>query len=89
MVKIRRDNVVLHVKEEDVDRYHAMGYDVYDDKGNIVRPAKINYEEELKIAQKKIEELEAKIAELESVSKDAVPEVAETEPKSGRGRKKK
>lgn len=37
MVDVKRDNVVLSVEEDDVDRYFAKGYSVLDKFGNIVK----------------------------------------------------
>lgn len=69
MVKIRRDNVVLRVKPEDVERYHAMGYDIYGEDGQVVRPAHVDKTKELQAeldkARAELELLKAKVLEFE------------------------
>lgn len=37
MVDVKRDNVVLSIEEEDVERYFAKGYSVLDKFGNVVK----------------------------------------------------
>lgn len=39
MVKIQRANTVLDIEDEDVERYVNLGYNVIDNRGNILREA--------------------------------------------------
>ena len=68
MVKIKRGNVVLKVKPEDVPRYFAMGYDVFNENGDIVKratPTTIKeLQEQLNSAKIEIETMRSEIAEL-------------------------
>lgn len=68
MATVRRLNVILDVNDADVEHYMALGYDVVDNRGNIVRatmPTDVAtlqkcYREHIQ----KIEALEKKVAEL-------------------------
>ena len=40
MVTVQRANVVLDIKECEVDRYLSNGFNVIDEKGNVLRSAK-------------------------------------------------
>ena len=37
MATVRRANVVLHIKDTEVDRYIDLGYVQTDDRGNVIR----------------------------------------------------
>ena len=67
-VTVQRANTILEVPEEWVDRYIDEGYDVIDDKGNVIKKS---IPRDLGTLQKaymdhvrKIEELESEIEEL-------------------------
>lgn len=69
-VTVQRANVILDVPEEWVDRYLDEGYDVIDDKGNVIKKS---IPRDLGTLQKaymdhvrKIEELESEIKELKT-----------------------
>ena len=69
MVMVQRDNVVLEIKEDAVDRYLAMGYNVIDSKGNVIKKTIPNdvktLQKEYKEHLDKIKELENKVVELQ------------------------
>lgn len=66
---VQRDNVVLEIKEDAVDRYLAMGYNVIDSKGNVIKKTIPNdvktLQKEYKEHLDKIKELENKVVELQ------------------------
>lgn len=68
LVKIERGNVVLRVPEYDVQRYLDQGFNLLDDKGNIIKQSVPNDVGTLRKAFedhiKRIEELEKENAEL-------------------------
>lgn len=68
MVRVERGNVVLKVQDYEVQRYLTLGYNVTDEKGNVLKEALPNDVGTLQrhyIEQKKkIEELEATVAKL-------------------------
>ena len=71
MARIQRYNVVLDVEDSEVGYYTNLGYNVIDMKGNIIQKAKSNdvhtLQQELDNAEKKIAELNAEIARLNTV----------------------
>lgn len=71
MARIQRYNVVLDVDDSEVGYYTNLGYNVIDMKGNIIQKAKSNdvhtLQQELDNAEKKIAELNAEIARLNTV----------------------
>lgn len=75
MVKIQRANTVLDIEDEDVERYVNLGYNVIDNKGNILREAIPNDVNVLQMAyienRRKIEQLEKQIKELQVKLQDA------------------
>lgn len=75
MVKIQRANTVLDIEDEDVERYVNLGYNVIDNKGNILREAIPNDVGVLQMAyienRRKIEQLEKQIKELQVKLQDA------------------
>ena len=68
MAKIRRANVTLDVDDTQVEYYLNLGYNLIDDKGNILKRSMSNdvntLQHELTEALKKISQLEKQIAEL-------------------------
>ena len=68
MVRIERGNVVLKVQEHEVQRYLKLGYNVTDNKGNVLQEAIPNDVGTLQKCfvehKKKIEELESIVAKL-------------------------
>ena len=75
MAIVERDNVVLEIKESEVDRYIDLGYNLTDGKGNVIKKS-IPYDVgELRKAYIEhtttIEKLKARIAELEEANKPA------------------
>lgn len=38
-VKVRRANVILRIRESQVDQYLSMGYSLVDDNGNVLKEA--------------------------------------------------
>lgn len=70
MVRIERGNVVLDVKEDAVEHYMALGYNVIDEQGRIVKTAVPTHLGTLQAAfvrsEAKIADLEARIKELEA-----------------------
>lgn len=75
MVKIQRANTVLDIEDEDVERYVNLGYNVIDNRGNILREAIPNDVGVLQMAyienRRKIEQLEKQIKELQVKLQDA------------------
>lgn len=73
MVRIERGNVVLDVKEDAVDHYMALGYNVVDEQGRIIKTAIPTNLGTLQAAfinsEAKIADLEAKVKELEAENK--------------------
>lgn len=71
MARIQRYNVVLDVDDSEVGYYTNLGYNVIDMKGNIIQKAKSNdvhtLQQELDVAEKKIAELQAENARLNTV----------------------
>lgn len=63
MIRVERGNVVLDVKEDAVDHYLSLGYNVVDEQGRIIRAA---IPTQLGVLQVAYVEKEAKIAELEA-----------------------
>lgn len=63
MVRIERGNVVLDVKEDAVDHYMALGYNVVDEQGRIIKTA---IPTSLGALQAAFVANEAKIADLEA-----------------------
>lgn len=73
MTYVKRANVVLEIDENNIQHYLELGYNVIDDKGNIIVPAIPNDLGELRRfyveAKAEIEKLNARIAELEESSR--------------------
>ena len=73
---VRRGNVYLTVPTNLVDRYLAKGYDVVDERGNVVKSSEPNDVTSLKLAYDKhiarIKELEAENAELKRQIENAL-----------------
>ena len=85
LVTVKRANVILEIKADQVDRFTAQGYDILDDKGNVVkqsvptdvnalRKAFVEHTETIKQLEARIKELQAKKkpVEREAPSKEAV-----------------
>lgn len=89
MARIRRANVLLDVKDDEVGYYLNLGYDLLDDNGKVAKEAIPNDLHTLQKhyidSNKKIAELEAEIAKLKA---DAVPKTEKVE-KPATTRKKK
>ena len=92
-VRVERGNVVLKVEEYEVQRYLSMGYNVTDNAGNVIKAAVPTNLGQLQLfyvqAPKKIEALEAELAELKKansapVVEKKVDEPAPVAPKRGR-----
>ena len=68
MARVERGNVVLHVKDYEVQHYVKLGYNVTDESGNIIKesiPTDVGTLQRAYIENmKRIEELENTIAEL-------------------------
>ena len=91
-IRVERGNVVLYVFEEERRHYLQLGYNVTDEFGNIVEesvPRDLGTLQRYYVeSKKKIADLEAKVAELES-GKSTKEVVAEEEKAPAkRGRKK-
>lgn len=73
MVKVQRGNVVLQIEDYNVDKYMGMGYNVIDDKGNIINeciPTDLgSLQKHFVESKKKIAELENQIAQLQKKEK--------------------
>lgn len=65
MVKVRKGNVVMTIKESEVSRYIDLGYDVIDNNGNILQKSIPNDIVALKTAYKQhLEEIKALTEEI-------------------------
>ena len=62
MITVQRGNVVLQVAEDSVTKYMNLGYNVIDDKGNVIEECIPN---DLGTLQKHFIESKKRIAELE------------------------
>lgn len=72
MARIRRANVILTVKDTEVDRYIDLGYVQLDDNGTVIKKGIPSTVEELRKAYKEHEELIAKLqAEIAELKKPA------------------
>lgn len=76
MAIVEKDNVVLEIKESEVDRYIDLGYNLTDGKGNILRasiPTDIGQLQKAYMEHTAlIEQLKAKINSLEEGAKTTV-----------------
>lgn len=95
MVRVERANVVLHVKDEEVQHYLSLGYNVTDEMGHIIQESIPNdlgvLRKFYKEGKEKIKVLEARIAELEaqitsSPAAEAEPVVESTTPRTRKKR---
>ena len=79
MVKVERGNVVLNVKDDVVDHYLALGYNVVDEQGRIIKtaiPTSLGALQAAYVAnQAKIADLEAEIEKLKA-EKESKPKPA-------------
>ena len=76
MAKVRRQNVVLTIKDEDVKHYIDLGYKVIDDFGNVIAGEEPDYKQLYFQEREKVLALEEKLKKL-----TAVKEEVEEEPK--------
>ena len=84
MVRVERGNVVLDIKDDVVDHYLALGYNVVDEQGRIIKtaiPTSLGALQAAYVAnQAKIADLEAEIEKLKAEK--------ESKPKSAKKSKK-
>lgn len=70
MARVQRANVILNIDEKDVDHYMANGYNLIDDRGNIVKETMPNdvptLQARYRASLSKINELQAQINELKA-----------------------
>lgn len=97
MARVRRQNVVLTIKDDEVQHYLNLGYKVIDDNNNVIAGEEPDYKQLYFQEKEKNIALEAKLQEYETVKKygDKAPNdepVAEPEseekPKRRRSRSK-
>lgn len=70
MAKVRRANVILDIKDSEIDFYLTKGFNVIDEVGNVIREAIPNDATALKAAYyKHIDEIKALKAENEKLKK--------------------
>ena len=74
MARVQRGNVVLRVREDEVQRYLKLGYDLTDSSGTILQAAMPN---DLATLQRAYVNHTAKIAELENTIAKLTAELAE------------
>ena len=71
MARIQRFNVILDVDDSQVDYYINLGYNLIDNRGNVIKKSMSNdvrtLQRELQDSQNKISELEAEIKRLNAV----------------------
>ena len=100
MAIVKRANVVLNVRDYEVERYKNEGYDVIDEAGNIIEatiPTDLNTLQKAYVdSVEKIKKLEAEIAELkgtktpksEKVVEEVVVKEVEKAPRATKSKKK-
>lgn len=99
MATVRRGNVILNIKDSEVERYSDMGYDILGSDGSVVRKAipsdpnvlKIAYRqhiEEIRKLNEEIQELKLQLSESDKPSKKSgtTTAVEETSVKTRRKR---
>ena len=73
MARVQRDNVLLDIKESEVQRYLDLGFNVLDEGGNIIKQCVPTDEGTLRMFYiehtEKIEQLEAEVAKLKKENK--------------------
>lgn len=79
MARIRRANVLLDVKDDEVGYYLNLGYDLLDDKGQVMQSAIPN---DLHTLQKHYVDSNKKIAELETAIANLKAELASANTKA-------
>ena len=83
MAFVQRANVILEVKEEQVQRYVDNGYDVLDDSGNVVKKsiprdvrtlqmAYVEQKQQIERMQAEIDALQAEVKKLKSARSKTV-----------------
>lgn len=88
MVQVRRANVILDIKEEQINEYLGKGYDVINSKGdvvqasvpndaNVLRKAYVDHLKEIKTLKETIDSLNAEIKSLKN-TKTAKPRTRRT-----------
>ena len=87
-VTVKRQNVILKVDSEDTQHYLNLGYQVIDDKGNVIMDNNPDYKALYFEQLKKVEELEAKISKL-TAKTEKTEEPTEAAPKKRATRKSK
>lgn len=77
MVQVRRANVILDIKDEEVPQYLEMGYEVLDDKGEVVQSGIPTDTATLKLEYvKHVAEIEELKAEIEQLKKKQITPVS-------------
>lgn len=98
MARVRRQNVVLTIKDDEVQHYLNLGYKVIDDNNNVIAGEEPDYKQLYFQEKEKNVALEAKLQEYEAIrklgdkapSKEPVEEPKpEEEPKPRRRRSSK
>lgn len=86
MIKISKGNVVLDVKEDFLQTYLNQGYNVVDDRGNVIQRGNPNDVQSLKIAlteaNKKIDAYADENAQLQKIIKDLQAQLKKSSTKS-------
>lgn len=86
MIKISKGNVVLDVKEDFLQTYLNQGYNVVDDRGNVIQRGNPNDVQSLKIAlteaNKKIDAYADENAQLQKIIKDLQTQLKKSSTKS-------
>ena len=83
MAKVRRQNVVLTIKDEDVKHYIDLGYKVIDDFGNVIAGEEPDYKQLYFQEREKVLALEEKLKKLTAGEEEVKEEPkveAEAEP---------
>ena len=92
MARIQRYNVVLDVDDSEVGYYTNLGYNLLDDKSNVVQKVKstdiATLQKELDDAEKKISELTNEIALLRKVNEELKKPAEVEQPRPTRRGKK-
>ena len=85
MALVRKANVVLNIKDDAVNRYLNMGYDLIDDNGNTIKNCNpndlISYKKAYNDCVLKIEKMNKEITDLSKKLKKAEKELKELKSK--------
>ncbi len=77
MIKVKRENVIYSIPEEEKGDYLKKGYSLLDSNGKEIKPKKKDDNKELETLTKRVEELTTEKTNLESEKADLTKRVEE------------